>query len=122
MNQKELLLESLNEVQFKFPSYYEKLKNSFNIKWFLRIENVNILIFGIVAAAIFAFIPIYINDLSTTECGIFETLFIFEFDVYCYSHFWQQKWRKTVGGSDSPEPLNGLAGAQGGYRDALWEL
>lgn len=31
MNQKKLLLESLNEVQFKFPSYYEKLKNSFNI-------------------------------------------------------------------------------------------
>lgn len=51
-------------------------KNSFNVKWLVRIENVNILIFGIVAASIFAFIPIYINDLSSTKCGIIETLII----------------------------------------------
>ena len=51
-------------------------KNNFKVKWLLRIENVNILIFGIVAASIFVFIPIYITDLSETKCGILETLFI----------------------------------------------
>lgn len=51
-------------------------KNSLNVKWLLRIENVNILIFGIVVASVLAFIPIYISDFSETKCGILETLFI----------------------------------------------
>ena len=51
-------------------------KNSLNVKWLLRIENVNILIFGIVVASVLAFIPIYISNFSETKCGILETLFI----------------------------------------------
>lgn len=51
-------------------------KNKLNIVFLLKLDSVNILIFGVVISSVIAFIPIYHSIFTTTDCGLLETLLI----------------------------------------------